>query len=757
MKQGSLTALGLAGLFLASLHGSALWADACDPPHSRGTVALLSGLPTLVVQGTTNRAQGWLHLKNTGEAETPVVMTLGRFVSHTTGSPLATEAVFFTGDETFGRPLVESRLRPGETLRVKLEILNLWEAGDSSAKLSINGIDHTLRAVNAEVPFKVGLQSTTPEKPSLSLQRERSGLMVLKNDDPQTYTVSWWLAIPNESATLRGEALLPPKSARPVVIDPPAAWFSGWFEGLFKDAERSALLNLTFIPRAEPGHDPVGPATTLPVQLRLSFWPDGTRGFWSNTILFALLLFGGICSLVLGMWIPNKLARIELLRRLDDMAQKTRSISRKTDSALRVGVRVERLRLWELLRDLGMLNANAGEQLRRFEKDIDLLSTRIELVALLDEVAQRLETLRAKTSDAPPTLLDRAARLLDEATRILKLASPTESGFQQARTAVHSADAILDRLGDADPEFAKVLAAQIKQLRNEYHREKGVIGGRETCRRLRARLSDLFAVLKDETYENPAEITPSRIHWINISIEKLFVLRHYILRFDDTRADEARHERVKACEDKLIKMLRLQSPYTLELARGLREEIEQDVFSSNVIEELKAGRVSIKTEPLSAHANEPVRLWVEFNDPRFNHCAALKGFRCAWVFREGVGEEQGWEITHYFRNEKEAMYDIEFRTADGRVVASKRDERMRFHPKLRQLWWARVIDPRGWLSDRGKVETGRLLLALLIAVLALVGGAREQLMKLDVFPGLVAVFLLGFGADTVKNLFARQG
>ena len=35
-------------------------------------------------------------------------------------------------------------------------------------------------------------------------------------------------------------------------------------------------------------------------------------------------------------------------------------------------------------------------------------------------------------------------------------------------------------------------------------------------------------------------------------------------------------------------------------------------------------------------------------------------------------------------------------------------------------------------------------------------GAREQLMKLDLFPGFVAVFLLGFGADTVKNLITRN-
>ena len=462
------------------------------------------------------------------------------------------------------------------------------------------------------------------------------------------------------------------------------------------------------------------------------------------------------------MWIPNKLSCIELLGRLDELAQKTRSISRKTDSALRVGVRVERLRLWELLRDLGMMSANAGEQLKRFEKDIDLLSVRIELVALLDEVAQRLEALRHKTSNSPPALLHRASTSLEEATRILKLANPTESGFQEARTAVQSANAVLDRLGEADPELAKTLAAQIKLLRIEYHREKGVIGSRDTCRRLRTRLTDLFAVLKDETYENPAEITPSRTHWINMSVEKLYVLRHYILRHDDTQADEARHERVRACEDTLIRMLRLQSPYNLELARGLREEIEQDVFASDIIQQLKKpGGVGIKKDPLTAHPNAPVRLRVELNDSRFRHCAALRDFRCTWDFGTVVGQEQGWEIIHYFRNVDEASFKVRFTTSDGAPVDSELDDRMIIQSSTEQRRGRSrlmdLLDPRKWVSDRGKVEAGRLLLALLIAVLALVGGAREQLMKLDVFPGLVAVFLLGFGADTVKNLFTRRG
>jgi len=57
-------------------------------------------------------------------------------------------------------------------------------------------------------------------------------------------------------------------------------------------------------------------------------------------------------------------------------------------------------------------------------------------------------------------------------------------------------------------------------------------------------------------------------------------------------------------------------------------------------------------------------------------------------------------------------------------------------------------------GERAKIEAIWLFVALFIAIIALISGASDQLLKLDVFSGLVAVFLIGFGADTVKNLFS---
>jgi hypothetical protein len=64
--------------------------------------------------------------------------------------------------------------------------------------------------------------------------------------------------------------------------------------------------------------------------------------------------------------------------------------------------------------------------------------------------------------------------------------------------------------------------------------------------------------------------------------------------------------------------------------------------------------------------------------------------------------------------------------------------------------------PKNASADRNLAEGVRLAIALVIALIGLLAGAREQLAKLDVVPAAVAVFLLGFGADTIKNLISPK-
>jgi hypothetical protein len=52
-------------------------------------------------------------------------------------------------------------------------------------------------------------------------------------------------------------------------------------------------------------------------------------------------------------------------------------------------------------------------------------------------------------------------------------------------------------------------------------------------------------------------------------------------------------------------------------------------------------------------------------------------------------------------------------------------------------------------------ESVRFLIAFGVVLAALLSGAMQQLDRLDFVPSMIAVLVLGFGADTVKNLLAQ--
>jgi hypothetical protein len=67
-----------------------------------------------------------------------------------------------------------------------------------------------------------------------------------------------------------------------------------------------------------------------------------------------------------------------------------------------------------------------------------------------------------------------------------------------------------------------------------------------------------------------------------------------------------------------------------------------------------------------------------------------------------------------------------------------------------------TVDKAPTTADQNVAELVRLAIALLIALTGLLAGGQEQLAKLDLVPAALAVFLLGFGADAIKNLLSPK-
>ncbi len=208
----------------ALLAAAVITAPAAGLAQSATSLTVIGDIPTIVVDDASNGGTAWLHLRNGGQKDAQVTLSTGNFVSGITGRPMATQATFFKGLETTGTSFFDSPLKPGATLSVKIQVANLWEAGESTADLFMSGARHTLRAVHHEVPFNVTLQSAAPDKPRINLTRGKRGLFVLKNDDQMTYPVMWRLFVSDRGDAVEGTTTLQPKSSVAVEIPaPPAA------------------------------------------------------------------------------------------------------------------------------------------------------------------------------------------------------------------------------------------------------------------------------------------------------------------------------------------------------------------------------------------------------------------------------------------------------------------------------------------------------------------------------------------------------
>ena len=113
--------------------------------------------------------------------------------------------------------------------------------------------------------------------------------------------------------------------------------------------------------------------------------------------------------------------------------------------------------------------------------------------------------------------------------------------------------------------------------------------------------------------------------------------------------------------------------------------------------------------------------------------------------------ETGWTVQHFFPKPGSYKAKATFQRKDGSLVADQANTVTVIDAEVTV-----GSDGRAWFGNRTWIEVVRCGIVLVATVLGLLGGAREQLMRLDIAAGLVAVFLIGFGADAVKNILVDR-
>jgi hypothetical protein len=492
------------------------------------------------------------------------------------------------------------------------------------------------------------------------------------------------------------------------------------------------------------------PEQSIPVRAQLAYWP-AWRHPVSMLVVFLALLAGGLCSLLLNQWFPNRLRRLDLEERLADAATRTRNLSSRVDSGLRILVRVERYRLLRLLNSRYAFSPEMARVLAACSEAADRLTAKITLLEQIDTVDGDVRRLQLV---AAPTLADAVAARLRKATDRLRSPQPTDAEMHEAGALVAEAAAKLAAISQADAEFVSALQGRLEALEAELGASSPLRKSAQS-QTLAAQLRALFDYLDGPP--QLAGLRPTEYFDHDVKLLRLALVHEYLRLYADV--DQAARSRLDGKSGKRFAE-HIASPAwdSYVEARLVLREIRDNIDTHEVEEQIRKKQARIVAQPADPRPHQAVELSAVFTVDTFNRSSARDEYVCQWTFEHVDSDgrptkwlETGWSVQHFFPKPGSYKAKATFQRKDGSLVAD-------------QTNMVTVIDAdvtvgsdnQAWFGNRTWIEVVRFGIVLVATILGLLGGAREQLMRLDVLAGLVAVFLIGFGADAVKNILVDR-
>jgi len=725
--------------------GAAFWAFViafCPHFATAASYPSLVDTPTLVID-QNNNGTAIIALRNSSRTGLKKgVLSARDFVSQTTRQPLGAKITLSASGEPGAMPISTlSDLAPGGTQLVKVEVSNLWQAGESNADLEYDGVKiGILKALKYVVPFTVSLQSPTPDNPTVIFKKGQTGSLTFKNDDAMTYLVGWELEIGGKKV-IGPALLLPAKGTVTTDLCPVSEWFA-WYRGLFREDLQDGRLTLRALVSSNQNETPLQ-VKTVPLKACLLYWSPFTQQLLSTGVIFFVLAMGGSCSLVVSYWVPNRLRRRDLIEQLAKLVVKIRALSQQIDSTLRVLVRVQHQRLLKMLFARWTLSPDCATVFSQCARGIATLNRQVTLLDKIDTIYDQLKKAEAESS--PPSLLDGIEEQLKKAAESLCNLEPQEADFQAAQGLIDLAGKKLTALNQADPLFAKELVDRMKELVIDLDPESGKLAKTRKFQELRHKLTTLFDEL-DQKLTDPAGIRISDYVQLDTSTSMLMVIRDYL-------EISGSFSPPQHLEDKLMKHLRHRSRQELREVQQLVQQMREGIFAEDIKEAIlsRDEPPKILMDPAVARLYLPACFSVTFPRKALDRAAALDEFECEWDFGHEDLHEAGCKVSHYFPQLQTYQVKISFKDSDGHSIKDSGNNPVTTVREIKVQ-----PDPAGRSYDRLVTESLYLAIVLFAALLGLIGGAQEQLAKMDLIPGLIGVFVLGFTADQIKKLLTQR-
>ena len=747
------TTILVAGLLL--LPGSILAQEETQPPPKKPTdkpASQTASQPKVIVSAQilvdpSGNKEELLVLRNDTGKEMKVFLN-----AEVTSTTNANTLILFKGEHDTG---------PGEnslpltvpangSTKVRAVISGVTSAGEFEADLK--NMDQKIGTIKgARLPFAVTLDSINPEK--FALVDGQPVSIIVKNEDPATYPLIWRLSV-NEQELCGDESNLAASGQGVLPCTPSVPFQASRIQDFFKAQDgKGRLLLYPKTPNGNIGKS--SPWKIIPLEASMSSFGPFTQQFWGYLTIVLVLLLGGLTSLVLSQALPNRLKRLNIRERLKGTAETTANLGSNVDSRLQVMLRVERSRLYDLLESRNTFSPDFAGVATRSSEGVTKLESRVALVHQIDLVLGQLD--QALPLGPPLSQIGEIAALIDDAKVLLAKTQPNDTDLAAAQIAITEAAKKVEALNKPDPTFGQNLAKRALEV-------KGDIDANISTDPVFVKLHGSLPGPYDELKRIPAavtEITADKYSSIDMAVEKILIMKKYVLLQNGT-TDQVVQDRLSKWQGKLLAHLALESWPAMRAARLLVREMKDDIYPDRLANLLEAKAASIDMDPSVAYDKAPLQFCVCFNNEAVNGSAAREEWTCQWSFGDAL-KESGWTASHYFllprtsrfKKPKAADFTVSasFRNPDGDVLLDKTTNQPLV---IERAVTVRPSRQEGFFGDRSRTELLKLVAALFIAVFALVAGAKEELLKLDILPGLIAIFLVGFGADTIKNLLTSK-
>jgi hypothetical protein len=738
-------------------------------PTAQAQLTIVSHEPVILRNGS---GAARFILANSGKSALPLNLSAGTFLDVTSHARLPEPKVTFALEA--GGMALPSQIASGETLQIVASVSNIASSTAADAKLFNQSEEiGELNAVAVDVPLNVTLEGNgTPEKP-LKFVYGRNVALTLKNGGSEFFSLDWRFQIGGTVMDTGTVTLVPNGRTRIVLSSPQAHKEVYSWKDFVRPTERNGLLIVS-------QHGPHGvasdllPVEAIPVNMTMMrLGPDQTEVLFAIYVMIFLLI-GGLLSLMGSSVLPSILKKIALHRQINDLADRTSGVSARVDSYLRVLLRLERAKIGVALSEVGPLSLSSAERFEDVTVAIARLAKRLAVAERLDELRRCFEDASAT---APPSITDDIDRTLQLASSQLHSFSLPDEDVNAANALLAKADASLALLEDSDAQ-AKLIAANFKQLKDRLK-----LFPTNLYDDLKLALPGIFAFL-DYPFDEPANIVRPMFFAIDHAIAAIHVALDYAMvrvaipvATTSIGGDPGKtsRDRLLEHESELLGLLGTLSWKSLRAATTLVQEMREDIYEKDVIDEIEkmredgARRVRVVFDTQKARPYLPVYFSISFDNPRFCGAAALSRLAFKWSFPGGLFEE-GSRVCHYFLGNEPLNGDLPEPEHHARKLGKKRfrlkDERkikiavaVQSHKNLDAAntieGTLEIQPPKPHEASRAFAEGVRFLIAFGVALASLEAGALDQLAKLDFFPATLAVVALGFGADSIKNLLTQ--